>query len=152
MFIKPFLLLAYVLSSLTATLAMTVWSYLLSYLYAENFKEPALLNMLWNTSRILPGNPSTHHATGWAMHVSIGLIFLAVALGFFHLFQFEPRWSIMLVTGVIAGIVAILGWQISFRVNPDSPAIGLTGFYIQLFIGHVIFMLVGISLFYHLQV
>jgi len=126
--------------SALATLSMTAFSYLCSYLTGNQFKEPELLQQLLKSSR-LPVYSDNSNFHGWLLHFLIGVIF-AVGLVFIQsYFNFNSIWIFAIVAGAIAGIIGIIGWHAMILLNPRPPKISMKKFYLQLVIAHIIFSL-----------
>lgn len=126
------------IASLVATTVMTLFSYIVAHLKKTNFKEPELLNELWNNSQ-LPIYPSKESVVGWVCHYMMGIFF---GLIFFVIFTYTSLdFSILnyILFGIAAGIMGILGWQFLFWINPNPPDIQINHFFIHLIIAHMIF-------------
>lgn len=126
-------------TSILATLAMTAFSYLFSYMVKGNHKEPQLLNYLLDK---LPNNNSAicrEHVYGWLIHFSIGFLFVAA----FELLRFYFNISLSLVIGTIfgfiAGLIGISGWSIFFALHPNPPKNNKLLYFTQLIFAHIIF-------------
>ncbi|CAL66885.1 hypothetical protein [Christiangramia forsetii] len=128
------------LISVFATLMMTAFSYICGYISGNQFREPELLNQLINTSS-LPLRPEKKSLVGWLLHVLLGFLFAEMLLLSLEYTKLSPNWIFALISGVVAGIIGILGWQIMFSLNPDPPEIRLKNFYLQLVVAHVVFSL-----------
>lgn len=126
-----------ILISALATLSMTAFSYLCSYLTGNQFKEPELLQQLLNSSR-LPVN-STNNFLGWLLHFLLGVVFAASLVFTRSYFSFYTTWIFAIIAGAIAGIIGIIGWHGMFLLNPKPPKISMKKFYLQLIIAHIIF-------------
>lgn len=131
-----------ILQILTATLAatstMTLFSYLVSAAAREVYKEPLLLTYVLSFLHINV-SPTTKSILAWALHYFIGLLFV---IGYHILWTngiMEISWSSTFILGACIGIIGIVGWMILFSIIPQKPNIDYKGYYIQLFIAHLIF-------------
>lgn len=134
-------------SGLVATTLMTGFSYLIAAVKKSQFREPELLNILITRSPILPVRVPDRHLLGWAIHYTIGWIFVLVFDYIWRSSLLNPTLASGCLLGFIAGIIGILGWQLFFTLSPDPPRIPLKNFYLQLLVAHVIFGL-GAALVY----
>ncbi|MCB7480558.1 hypothetical protein [Christiangramia sediminis] len=126
--------------SILATLLMTAFSYVCTMLTGNNFREPELLNQLINTSRI-PLKAGKKSVLGWLLHLLIGFVFGVIMSLVWDFFELSSYLIFGLISGIIAGVLGILGWQVMFYLNPQPPDIDLNKFYAQLIVAHVIFSL-----------
>tara|TARA_A100000171_G_scaffold53080_1_gene76413 strand:- start:1066 stop:1500 length:435 start_codon:yes stop_codon:yes gene_type:complete len=133
--------------SLVATLAMTLFSYALSYLTKSKFEEPQLLNLLVSRHKRLKYLTSREHIIGWALHFGIGLVFVILFYVVHKLFDVSITYSFGAFFGFIAGIAGVLGWQILLYIHPDPPDFNRKLFFIQLIIAHIIFGLTIITIY-----
>ncbi|TCS86303.1 SpoIIAA-like protein [Anseongella ginsenosidimutans] len=129
------------LASVKATSLMTSFSYLLSYLLRENFKEPRLLGSMIH--RLSPLNSKNAAITGWLSHYSMGaawthLYHVLLKRGFVR-----PSLLTGLGIGVASGVVGILIWKTILRLHPDPPAVK-SAFYRHLLPAHILFALAAI--------
>lgn len=132
---------------LIATLAMTAFSYAMSYFTNCKLKEPQLLNILINRTSATHLSLDKEHVVGWALHILVGMLFVGTFVILHALFNF----SISLLTGVVfgfsAGLVGVCFWSITFYLHPNPPAINRTIYYIQLIPAHILFGITMIALF-----
>jgi len=134
------------LSSIFATLLMTAFSYICGYFTRHQFREPELLNQLINTS-LLPVNPRKRSWIGWVVHLIIGLLFAEILFLILRYTNLSPNLLFAVISGVVAGVFGIFGWQIMFTLNPSPPETHLNKFYLQLVIAHIIFSISFILFF-----
>ncbi|MEO2061619.1 MAG: hypothetical protein ABGW97_01455 [Christiangramia sp.] len=128
----------FILLSIPATLAMTLFSYVCGRITGHQFREPQLLNHLIRTS-VLKLAPSNRHWLGWLVHFLFGIFFAGLMLFSENLFNFPLNVLNTILIGFLAGILGIIGWQLMFFLNPDPPKIHLRNFYLQLIVAHIIF-------------
>ena len=127
------------LSSVSGTICMTAYIYILSTVRGKNFKEPKLLGKM--SRHLLPWiDDNKTKTTGCLMHYLVGLLFAEV---------YAPFWPVSaesksyvktgLVLGGISGIAAILLWKFTLKHHPLPPAVDFLPFAGQLFIAHILF-------------
>src|ERR1700754_164683 len=123
-------------SSLAATSAMTLFSYLFSLLSRTNLREPHILAQL--TGRLIPWQGKKKNIlTGWLLHYAVGLLFSEMYVKFWENSTFNNKKTTGLVFGGLAGLAAILVWKFTLSVHPFPPAIHFGLFSFNLFLGHL---------------
>lgn len=123
---------------------MTLFSYVVSASARELYKEPVLLTYILTVFGI-EVSPQLKTILAWILHYLIGLAFV---VGYHYLWVYdilEMSWPIAFLLGAISGIIGILGWVVMFSKAPKKPNIDFTGYYLQLFIAHVIFGIVAFA-------
>lgn len=131
-----------------ATIAMTALSYGLSHLFKSNFKEPQLLNYLIDKLPNFEINIAREHILGWALHFSIGFLFVTIFLILNNFYNFPLTILTGIIFGALAGLVGIAVWSTAFALHPNPPSINKPLYYIQLLAAHIVF---GISMILVLQ-
>jgi hypothetical protein len=122
----------------TGTSVMTLFSYLVSNMKNEEFKEPQLLAELLN--RIMPElNKKTSHIAGWNIHYAVGLMFAILYAKKWQAEKKKATLSSGVVLGGLSGIFAIVVWRSVFKLHPSPPKIKFKRYYGHLLIAHVIF-------------
>lgn len=129
-------------STIAATSAMTLFSYAVSASVRELYKEPVLLTYILTKFHI-EVSLKTKRVLAWILHYIIGAFFVIIYhyLWLYNVAEFS--WRIALLFGALSGITGILGWMILFRIISQKPNIDFKGYYMQLFVAHVIFGLVA---------
>jgi hypothetical protein len=122
-----------------ATIGMTLFSYLISFLFGKNAKEPQLLNILVSRIGVGPKDLNREHVIGWAIHFIIGLLFTVLYFLALDLKWLNSGFTDGILYGLIAGIIGILGWKFFEVLHPDPPSSLRLLFYIQLIPAHIIF-------------
>ncbi|WP_378187068.1 hypothetical protein ACE939_01810 [Aquimarina sp. W85] len=135
--------LAFIIVAPIATLMMTAFSYLASYIRKRQFKEPELLTILMHRHFKINSDKRTTNLPGWVLHFLLGYLFLFIYDSCFVYTSIEPSLGWSFIVGIGMGILGIIGWQIIFAINPNPPKVTFHEFYIQLVIAHVIFALIG---------
>jgi len=125
-------------SAFTGTTFMTLWSYFLSWIRLNNFKEPVILGKLLYRLD-LPIKKKEARAAGWGVHYLVGLLFTELYAPLWEKISFGPTKRNGLVLGGISGIAAILVWKFTLAFHPDPPSIDFLPFAGQLFIAHLVF-------------
>lgn len=125
-------------AGLTGTTAMTLFSYLVSEIKDEKFKEPRLLAELLH--RIEPGlNKKTSHIVGWNLHYAVGLMFAILYAQQWDRKQQKATIASGLLLGGLSGIFAIVVWRSVFKLHPSPPKIKFKRYYGHLLIAHFVF-------------
>lgn len=128
--------------ALVATSAMTAFSYIFSAIVKKQFREPELLNTLlmrWSNrfEQLTKGS-----VVGWVIHYLVGIFFMLV----FHLLweglEIEATVLSGIILGFAAGILGVIGWNITFWIHPNPPKLDFKQYYVHLIASHVVF---GIS-------
>lgn len=132
--------------SITATTAMTWFSYMVSNSFRELYKEPVLLSYAINKLN-LNLSDDFQKTWGWLLHYVIGFIFVLA----YHIIwenEIMPISTLSaIILGIISGIIGIISWKLIFTMTNHQPRIDFKGYYIQLFIAHMIFAAVATALY-----
>jgi hypothetical protein len=128
-------------ASLAGTTAMTAFSYGLSALAGEQFREPQLLSyLLYKNKRwTLRKERRQAHPRGFALHYLVGI-------GFGTVYEYLWRPAVKLPTlasgavfGIAAGLVGVAGWEAAIQFCKRPPALDKTTYYPHLVLGHMLF-------------
>lgn len=126
------------ISGISGTTFMTLFSYLVSELDGENFSEPERLGQL--AKGLLPMlSKEDKQITGWAAHYLVGLLFALVYVELWSRRKIRSSIKRNLLLGGISGIVAIAIWKATFKMHPLPPALSFNKYYLQLIPAHVVF-------------
>jgi len=139
------MILPILLATITATLHMTIMSYVFSATYRELYKEPLLLKYLIQRF----GSPLSANAEevwGWIIHFAVGLLFVLCYQVLLHFEVLDISWTSGLIFGAVAGIVGIGWWHLMFKLS-NFPPIDFKGYYKQLFVVHIIFGLTMVAVY-----
>lgn len=139
-------ILQILISSFAATSVMTLCSYVISASARELYKEPVLLTYVLSSLHIEIG-PNLKKVLSWIFHYLIGLFFV---IGYHFVWSnqlLEISWASSIILGAIIGTIGIIGWVILFNLVPQKPNIDYKGYYIQLFIVHVIFSITAFQVY-----
>ncbi|MDB5249869.1 MAG: hypothetical protein JWQ40_4263 [Segetibacter sp.] len=125
-------------SGITGTSLMTLFSYTVSNLKKENFREPELLaelleNALQKNNLALPA--------GWSMHYSMGITWAALFEYLFDQTAIKRGLKSGLVLGTLSGLTGIVIWGAIFKFHPNRPRIDFKGFYGHLLLAHIVYSL-----------
>lgn len=124
-------------AAFTATTIMTLFSYVISWMSRQPFKEPLLLAVLLHNFN--SAGSAVNKILGWVLHYMIGLAF---SLGFHFLLY--AGWTGLnpdsaLVYGILTGTIGMAGWYCMFHFSSTQPVMDYRAFYMQLFIAHLFF-------------
>jgi hypothetical protein len=132
--------------SIAATSSMTLFSYAVSASFRELYKEPVLLNLVMNKINSDSSIESTS-PSGWLLHYIIGFLFV-LAYHQIWVHDILPISALSaLLLGAASGIIGILSWVILFKFSNHQPPIDFKGYYVQLFVAHMIFAIVATLLY-----
>lgn len=131
-------ILQILVATFAATSLMTLFSYVVSAAAREVYKEPLLLTYVLSFLHI-EVSVQTKSILAWALHYFIGLLFVIGYHLIWHYGIMEISWSSTFILGACIGTIGIIGWMIMFSIIPKKPQIDYKGYYIQLFIAHMIF-------------
>jgi uncharacterized membrane protein len=126
------------ISGITGTTFMTLFSYLVSIAENENFSEPERLGQLMhNLYPVL--NKKEKLLAGWTAHYIVGLIFAATYVQLWEKKKLKPSFKNNLLIGCISGIVAVGVWKFTFKAHPLPPRLSFNKYYLQLVPAHIVF-------------
>lgn len=128
-----------ILSSLVATSAMTLFTYIVAAITQKELGEPKFLNRLIRSSRQFDTNTTDNHIAGWAIHYAIGLIFVVLIVAFQSITGYHLSIWLGMALGAIFGLMGVIGWIVMFSTHHDPPKIEFTVFLIQLVAAHIVF-------------
>lgn len=127
-----------VLSAVTGTTMMTLFSYLVSMAEKEDFSEPEHLGTLMH--RLVPGSSKRMtQAAGWGAHYAVGLLFVLAYRELWKSGKIKKTVTNGLILGTLSGALAVLIWKTTMKVHPAPPWIDFTKYYIQLVPAHIVF-------------
>lgn len=141
-----YLIFQIIIVAIAATSTMTLFSYAVSASFREIYKEPLLLSYLLHNFKINLSNVSKN-ILGWLIHYGIGVLFVIVYHYFWVHNILEISFLHALLLGIGSGIIGIISWMIFFKLSHYQPRIDFKGFYIQLFIAHIIFALTATAVY-----
>lgn len=137
--------------ALFATSAMTAFSYIFSAIVKKQFREPELLNMLLMGWSNRFEQLTKDSLVGWVIHYLVGVFFML----FFHLiwegFGIEATLLSGTILGFAAGILGVIGWNITFWIHPYPPKLDFKQYYVHLIIAHVIFGISGVIIYNYMN-
>lgn len=127
-------------SGLAGTSLMTIFSYVVSEIQKDNFKEPELLADL--LERLSPGTKKgLARPAGWAAHYGMGTVLALVHTSLFQKGAVKPDIKNTLILGALSGAAGILIWKLTFKTHPCPPRINFRRFAGHLLLAHLIYML-----------
>ncbi len=126
-------------AGIVATSVMTAFSYAMSKMEGENFKEPALLSLF--VKRVTPVQNAFINVSGWPVHYTLGCVWAGVYTSWIERLQKEGAWKQAILFGCFSGAVGVAVWKLIFQHHPRPPIIAYRKFYRQLFLAHILFAL-----------
>jgi len=135
---------------IVSTIAMTIFSYTISYITNNKFEEPQLLNILIDKLPRANFSLSREHILGWGLHLFIGIVFVGSFFLLDYIFNINFTLSTGVIFGFFAGLIGVCFWSICFAVHPNPPDIKRNIYYLQLIPAHIIFGITMIVLFSYL--
>ncbi|HEX8561699.1 MAG TPA: hypothetical protein VF676_01855 [Flavobacterium sp.] len=133
-------------ATVVATSLMTMCSYYFSEKFQELYKEPVLLKKILQRLKVNLSE-GWQKAAGWLIHYSIGLLFIIAYNLIWTYTYLDPTWFCGIVFGIISGGIGIAGWMVIFRLPKDAPRIDFRGYYLQLFVVHIVFALAAVAVY-----
>lgn len=124
-------------AGITGTSLMTLFSYLVSRLQKENFREPEILARL--IYHLVPQiNRRYSQVAGWNIHYLVGLLF---AIYYAKLWEknVQPTVKSGLKLGGITGVLAMIVWMLTLNIHPAPPKIKFRRFYGHIILAHLVF-------------
>ena len=126
-----------IFAAIAGTSLMTLFSYAVALLFGQPYKEPLLLAFL--LERLQQQRTVWNNIAAWVLHYGIGAFFVTG----FHLLQQRggemATWPGAVVFGATIGLIGMAGWFCMFRISRQWPAMNYPGYYIQLFVAHLVF-------------
>lgn len=123
-------------SGIIGTSAMTIFSYLVSELMSENFREPEIQTIL--IKNILPTAKQYAPFLAWSLHYFIGFSFVFIYVRLWDYNKLKSNIESGMFLGAVSGIVGIIGWWFTLKIYPNLPIINPKHFFILLFFAHII--------------
>ncbi|MFP5042880.1 hypothetical protein [Parasediminibacterium sp. JCM 36343] len=120
-----------------ATSAMTIFSYLVSELMSENFREPEIMTVF--IKDLLPTAKQYAPYLAWGLHYIIGFSFVIIYVKLWHSNKLKLNIQSGMLLGAISGIFGIIGWYITLKVYHNPLNTNLKDFFIILFFAHIVF-------------
>jgi hypothetical protein len=132
-----------ILSGLAGTLAMTLFVELVSAILKKPFHVVGILTrMLKRNDNESIAKKNITYCMAVVIHYSIGVLFAFA----FHLLVkqkfIDPTLWHALLFGSLAGLTAIVGWQLAFALHPNLPLINRSQYLLVIWIGHLNFAIV----------
>ncbi len=124
-------------AAVIGTSAMTLFSYIIASFTDQPYKEPLLLAFVLERFHMQKGYGS--NILGWTLHYLIGILFVIP----FHI-MLKTGLEITNYTGAVLfgstiGFAGIVGWIILFSIFRTKPVMNYIGYYVQLFVAHLVF-------------
>lgn len=138
------------IAGIFATIAMTFFSYVLSFFLKSNFKEPQIINLIIFKTLKNKSYVKRHDIYGWLIHFVVGILFVAVFKIIRLYFLVDLTYFTGFIYGFFGGILGVVIYALAFAVHPNPPVNNKILFYYQLVVGHIIFGLVMLFFLRHL--
>jgi hypothetical protein len=126
------------ISGLTATTLMTLFSYIVSNSKRRNFKEPELLAGL--LKEVVPQQELALPA-GWGTHYSMGICWASVFDLLFEKAGVERDLKNAVILGGFSGLTGMVIWGLAFKMHPNPPITDYKRFYGHLLLAHIVYTL-----------
>jgi hypothetical protein len=123
-------------SAITGTSLMTAYSYLISIIKVDQFREPELLNQWLHYH--LPASVRSN-VFGWTIHYGVGLSFVAIYKQLWKSKKMDGLVGTLLL-GLTSGALAVGVWRMVLKIHPSPPA-NVKAFRRHLLLAHVVFVL-----------
>jgi uncharacterized MnhB-related membrane protein len=121
-----------------ATLAMTIFSIVMTYFYKKEFRETKLLAKIFE-HHVKDAPNWLSSLVGYILHFTVGFIFTSVQLYLYLLVA--PTWYNAIIMGILNGIISCLIWYFTIMVYSDVLSVKVGSFLYQLLFAHIIFSL-----------
>ncbi len=120
-----------------STSAMTIFSYLVSELMSENFREPEIMTVLIRNLLLTTKQNAPYLA--WSLHYIIGFSFVLIYVTLWQNHKLKANIQSGMFLGAVSGIFGIIGWYFTLIIHPNLPVLNLKNFFILLFFAHIVF-------------
>src|SRR5437588_12455008 len=102
------------ITGVTGTTFMTLFSYLVSTADNENYSEPERLRQL--VQHLVPvSDKKDHQLIGWSAHYAVGLAFATAYVKLWNEKKIKQSFKNNLLLGLISGLVAVAIWKTTFK-------------------------------------
>lgn len=137
----------FILAWITAVLAMTGFSALLSKILHLELREHILLFELMD--RLKKNETKRRHSVlkGWVVHLAMGLFFMAIYEILWAVTNVERTFFWGVIFGMLLGLFGISGWVAMFKLHPQPPKINFLVYYSQLLLAHIVFSLAALLVY-----
>ena len=139
-------ILKILLATIVATSLMTLFSYIISKKRNKQFREPELLAAIIGQFSFLQ-NPRHYVIAGWAVHYTIGLLFVVVYDQIWRHTSLDATWFCGILFGIASGIVGIFGWRMIFGIAPRIPRTDFKAYFLHLLLAHIVFALGAVAVY-----
>ncbi|QLE02843.1 hypothetical protein HX109_15185 [Galbibacter sp. BG1] len=126
-------------ASIVATVAMTIFSYIISWWSRKNYSEPYWLAQL--IYKPVFGTTSLSFILGWLTHFLIGYLFAVIWIKS-PLIDASQDWRYLIV-GAFFGCLGIFSWILIFLFSQKNDKSFIIPYCCQLFFAHLVY---GITL------
>ena len=127
-----------VIASVIATSVMTVMSYAVSNYLGRQYREPVLLRYFLDSFN-LSWTARSSIILSWLLHYSIGIALVTAYQMYWSFVIIENPWWNLALLAVITGLIGVGSWKVIFKMCKYKPHIDYLGYYIHIFLVHLIF-------------
>ena len=127
------------ISALTGTVFMTLYSYRISRKEKKQYREPELLNKLTDRLPEKTNLSGYQPATGFILHYIAGIAFVSSYIPVWRNTAMQADLKSGITLGLLSGLVGAGVWEASFRLHPNPPKVDKTNYYTHLLMAHIIF-------------
>ena len=139
-------LLTNIITGIAGTLAMTCFTQITAQLLKKPFYVVMILATMLPFKRdITPPNISTY-VGATILHYFIGVVFAYLYLWLTLEGLITNDTLSALIYGAAIGIVAIIGWQLFFKIHPNPPQIEPT-YFVMIWLGHIWLSIIAAAIF-----
>ena len=124
-------------AGIVATSVMTAFSYALSAIENENYREPPLLSGF--VKGWLRKENGIINYSGWPVHYTLGCTWAGVYTSFIKQFSHKISSRHAFLFGCVSGAIGVLTWKALFQHHPNPPKTAHRKFYRHLFSAHLLF-------------
>jgi len=117
---------------------MSIFSYLVSNIKKENYREPMVLASL--LTKLMPDLKKEDAArAGWVLHYAAGAAFSSVFHQIWKRHFVKPTIASGIGLGAVSGLAGIAVWKMAFEAHPNPPKKTLKRYFTHLFLAHWVF-------------
>jgi hypothetical protein len=135
-------LIKILLAGLTGTTLMTSYSYLMSRIRKEQFKEPVLLHRLAEEDlKPVTGVPEKKKGRllGWVLHYAAGMLFSAAYDRIWRRSGIRPSVVSGIIMGTVSGVVGVSIWRVVLKLHHNAPGVDIRDFSRHLMAAHAVY-------------
>ena len=127
-----------IVSSISGTSMMTLFSYLVSLAENDNFSEPenlgALIHRLFPTTR-----KSEAVVIGWTIHYMVGFMFVIIYKELWRSGKIRKTIANGIILGICNGLIGSAVWNWTLQAHPFPKKINFSRYLMHLIPAHIVF-------------